>query len=215
MSMKLSKSLSSILAITFIISLSVIELPSAFANPDVNYLQTCLKEEDSSLDVLVLMDSSRSLRNADPKVDKDGWTNKDGASDPKGIRGPLLKSSLKLLLDLAKESDHSFRINLKNFGDNSGSLGELKSNWMDWTEVTTSNQNSVLDDFVNRALYDDSHGTEWGAGLNTARDSFNKRFNTAANDEQKSCPVMIWITDGAPSDRNPSAGVDVCQSNFQ
>jgi hypothetical protein len=194
---------------------AVFNIPSAFASPDVDYLQTCLKEENSSLDVLVLMDSSRSLRKEDPKIDEKGYKNKGGASDPEQLRGPLLKSSLKLLFELANESDHDFRVNLKNFGDNSGDLANLKKNWVDWKVIDQSNADSALDDFVQRALYDDSKGTQWGAGLTSAKDAFNQRLNTATDAEQKSCPVMIWITDGAPSDRTGSSGQDICQSNFQ
>jgi hypothetical protein len=194
---------------------SVFNIPSAFASPDVDHLQTCLKEENSSLDVLVLMDSSRSLRKEDPSIDEKGYKNNAGASDPEQVRGPLLKSSLKLLFELASESNHEFRVNLKNFGDNSRDLVNLKKNWVDWKVIDKSNANSAIDDFVQSALYDDSKGTEWGAGLTSARDAFNQRLNSATDIEQKSCPVMIWITDGAPSDRRGNSGQDICQSNFQ
>ncbi len=181
-------------------------LPSAFLTApafaeddiDVSYLQTCLKAENSTLDVLVLMDSSRSLREYDPKVDPPDWKNNDGASDPKKIRGPILKSSLKLLRTLAKESDRKFFISLRNFGENSNpkELKNLKANWVNWTDETSDDK---LDDFVEKALYDDSHGTEWSKGLISARKEFSDRLGTAALFGGKSCQIMFWITDGAPT----------------
>lgn len=212
---KLKKISGSLSVIALFVVGNVYVAPSAFASPDVDHLQTCLKEEDSSLDVLVLMDSSRSLRKEDPKIDEPGYRNKSGASDPDQIRGPLLKSSLKLLFELANDSKHSFRVNLKNFGDNSRDIGNLKKNWVDWKEINTSNADSALDDFIERALYDDSHGTEWGSGLATAKDAFNTRINDGVDKEQKSCPVMIWITDGAPTDRVGGTNQNICRPNYQ
>jgi hypothetical protein len=212
---KIRKASVSISVFTLFIVSNIFVVPSAFASPDVEHLQTCLKEENSSLDVLVLMDSSRSLRKEDPKIDESGYVNKSGASDPDQIRGPLLKSSLKLLFELANDSNHSFRVNLKNFGDNSRDIGNLKKNWVDWKELNTANANTELDEFINRALYDDSHGTEWGSGLATAKDAFNSRINDGIDKEQKSCPVMIWITDGAPTDRVGGSSQNICQPNYQ
>ena len=173
---------------------------------DVNYLQTCLKEEGSTLDVLVLMDSSRSLREGESGED---WVNKSGASDPNKLRGPILNSSLKLLRNLAEDSGRKLNVNLKNFGKNSDSkfLKDLQANWLPWTEV---NSDDVISNLVQRALYDDSQGTEWANGLKTARESFNQRFSDPKLEGKKSCPIMFWITDGAPD--NPSAEkAKICQ----
>jgi hypothetical protein len=176
---------------------------AAFADDlsmDVRYLQTCLKQKNASLDVLVLMDSSRSLRDGIP-----GDRNpKSKGSDPEKRRGPILASSLKLLQELADDSGSEFRVNLKNFGANSDqkSLGELKSKWRPWTEVTKGNSQGVLKDFVERALFNESPGTEWANGLATARLDFNQRISEAKEDGTKSCSIMFWITDGVPS--NPS-----------
>ena len=112
------------------------------------------------LDVLVLMDSSRSLRNSKPgeNINRPSGI----GSDPDDRRGPILLSSLNLLQDLAKDSGNSFRINLKNFGNNSGKdLDALKAKWMPWTEVKPDKSESILNDFVARALFDDSPGTDW------------------------------------------------------
>jgi len=167
---------------------------------DVRYLQTCLKQKNASLDVLVLMDSSRSLRDGKP-----GEKNPNSkGSDPGKRRGPILSSSLKLLQELAEESGSNFRINLKNFGANSDqkSLNDLKSKWKPWTEVTRANSEDVLEDFVESALYNESPGTEWANGLATARLDFNQRISDAQKEGTKSCSIMFWITDGVPS--NPS-----------
>lgn len=175
---------------------------------DVNYLQTCLMEEGSTLDVLVLMDSSRSLREKEPGEDWPGG-NKSGASDPNKLRGPILNSSLTLLWNLAEDSGRKLNVNLKNFGKNSDSkfLKELQANWLPWTEV---NSDDVISNLVQRALYDDSQGTEWANGLKTARESFNQRFNDPKLESKKSCPIMFWITDGAPD--NPTAEkAKICQ----
>ena len=169
---------------------------------DVRALQTCLKEKGSSLDVLVLMDSSRSLRDSKEGelVDGKPWK----GSDPQGRRGPILSSSLNILRDLAEDSGSSFRVNLKNFGNNSGdSLKELQKRWKPWTEVTASNSESVIQEFVKNALYEDSEGTDWASGIATAKVDFNQRIYEAEKSGSKSCSIMFWITDGVPS--NPDA----------
>jgi hypothetical protein len=187
----------------FFMLMNVTNPNAAFADDlamDVRYLQTCLKQENASLDVLVLMDSSRSLRDGIP-----GDRNpKSKGSDPEKRRGPILASSLKLLQELADDSGSEFRVNLKNFGANSDqkSLNELKGKWKPWTEVTKDNSQGVLKDFVERALFNESPGTEWANGLATARLDFNQRISDAKEDGSKSCSIMFWITDGVPS--NPS-----------
>ena len=161
---------------------------------DIRYLQECLREERSSLDVLVLMDSSRSLR--DSKQGEPGHPFK--GSDPTGQRGPILKSSLMLLADLANDSNKDLRISLRNFGRNQDSdLNKLKEKWLDWKVVTKDEGH--IDRFVENALFNDSPGTFWASGLETARDQFNVRLGEAALNGEKSCPIMFWITDGAPS----------------
>ena len=169
----------------------------AHADIDVSHLQTCLKEEGSSLDVLVLMDSSRSLRDAKP--DEAAGRDFDKGSDPERKRGKILKSSLKILRSLAEESDRDFNISLRNFGDNSdpGELGKLKERWVDWTDDTSDGD---LVKFVERAVYDDSPGTQWTNGLISAQDQFKKRINQAKLAGVSSCSIMFWITDGAPTD---------------
>lgn len=169
----------------------------AHAEIDVSHLQTCLKEEGSSLDVLVLMDSSRSLRDAKP--DEAAGRDFDKGSDPERKRGKILKSSLKILRSLAEESDRDFNISLRNFGDNSdpGELGKLKERWVDWTDDTSDGD---LVKFVERAVYDDSPGTQWTNGLISAQDQFKKRINQAKLAGVSSCSIMFWITDGAPTD---------------
>ena len=66
--MKILRRLLSLTLTTFLIALAVLVNPGqALADNhsmDVRTLQTCLKQKGSSLDVLVLMDSSRSLRDS-------------------------------------------------------------------------------------------------------------------------------------------------------
>jgi hypothetical protein len=213
--MKIFRKFLSLTLTTFLIVLAVIVNPSqAIAEVDaidVRYLQTCLKQEGASLDVLVLMDSSRSLRNPQ-KGETDSGVSWSG-SDVENRRGPILLSSLSLLQDLAEDSGKSFRVNLKNFGNNSGKdLDALKSKWMPWTEVKPGNSEGVLNDFVERALFNDSKGTDWAKGLATARIDFNARISEAERAGTKSCSIMFWITDGVPS--NP--GLDkseICKSD--
>jgi len=184
---------------------------------DVSYLQTCLKVEGSSLDVLVLMDSSASLRDA--RAD-DGYVrdNKDG-SDPEQMRGKILKSSLKILRSLAQESDRAFNISLRNFGNNSNpkELKNLQSHWQDWSAKTSD---ADLNKFVDNALYDDSTMTEWTSGLATAKNQFKQRIGQAELAGTKSCAIMFWITDGAPTDstapicaENSSASINWFRAN--
>ena len=164
---------------------------------DVRNLQSCLKEENASLDVLVLMDSSRSLRKSRP-----GEQGYDGpGSDPEGKRGPILTSSLKLLQELAEESGNSFKLSLRNFGKNSddSSLAALQKNWIPWKDITPGNSESSIRDFVKKALFEESQGTEWASGLATARVEFTKRISDAESAGEKSCSIMFWITDGVPS----------------
>jgi hypothetical protein len=204
---------SSITLITLLLVISTISVPSSAddhnddASIDVRYLQTCLKTENSSLDVLVLMDSSRSLRKERPG---EGWKNESGASDPKRIRGPILKSSLKLLQELASDSDSDFSVSLRNFGDNTRDLAALEAKWLPWTPVDDGNSQEVLSDLVSRALYDDSKGTDWGLGLDSARIAFGERLSKASSEGKKSCPIMFWITDGAPTDKPAGWNGDVC-----
>lgn len=163
---------------------------------DVRHLQNCLKTKGASLDVLVLMDSSKSLKK----------------SDPKELRRPMLKSSLKLLQKLAADSQSSFRINLKNFGDNQNSLKNLKSRWIDWTVVNEKNSQEEIDKFVDNAVYSDSPGTQWARGLATARSDFNARINEAKDSDTSSCSIMIFITDGVPDDKNAERS-EICNAD--
>jgi hypothetical protein len=183
----------SLISLTTIFSIS-----PAHAQIDVSDLQTCLQEEGSSLDVLVLMDSSGSLRDATSAEMKAGRKIKNG-SDPDRLRGKVLKSSLKILRTLAEESDRSFNISLRNFGKNSlpKAKEELTERWVDWTPKTSDNDLKV---FVEKAVYDDSPGTEWTSGIISARDQFQERIGAAKLAGTNSCSIMFWITDGAPSD---------------
>jgi len=169
----------------------------AHAQIDVSYLQTCLKEEGSSLDVLVLMDSSRSLRDAKPEEANEREFDK--GSDPGRLRGKILKSSLKILRTLAEESDRTFNISLRNFGKNSDpeEKKKLTERWVEWTGNTSDND---LTAFVEKAVYDDSPGTQWTNGLISAQDQFKKRIGQAKLAGTSSCSIMFWITDGAPTD---------------
>lgn len=178
---------------------------SAQAEPiDASYLQTCLKTENASLDVLVLMDSSKSLRNGKPgeprKVPE--------GSDPGRKRGPILKSSLNILQKLAKESNADFNISLRNFGKNSDpdELEKLKKNWTPWTDGTSGNS---IDELVENSLFDDSPGTQWASGLASAKTQFKQRIGEAQVEGGKSCPIMFWITDGAPTDSTSP----ICEDN--
>ena len=166
---------------------------------DVSYLQTCLKEEGSSLDVLVLMDSSGSLRDATPEEIKSKKRKTEKGSDPERQRGKILNSSLKILRSLAEESGRTFNISLRNFGKNSDptELAKLKERWVEWTSDTSD---GALKTFVEKAVYDDSPGTQWANGLVTAKDQFKKRIGEAKLAGTSSCSIMFWITDGAPTD---------------
>jgi hypothetical protein len=215
--MKILRRLLSLTLTTFLIALAVLVNPGqALADNhsmDVRYLQTCLKQKGASLDVLVLMDSSRSLRNPKSGETDSGmsWT----GSDVENRRGPILLSSLNLLKDLAEDSGNSFRVNLKNFGNNSGKdLDALKAKWMPWTEVKSDNSESVLNDFVERALFNDSPGTDWAEGLATARVDFNKRISEAESAGSKSCSIMFWITDGVPTAPKAQVKNAICESGL-
>lgn len=199
-----SKPISILLAILLSISFSIWGITAVRADEiDVSYLQTCLKEEGSSLDVLVLMDASASLRDARKG---DAWYPKPG-SDPEKKRGKILKSSLKLLQTLASESQRPLNINLRTFGKNSDpkELQNLEVHSVNWTDASSGN----FDEFIEKALYDDSTQTEWASALASAKNQFNQRIGKATLDGKKSCPVMFWITDGAPTDSTAS----ICASD--
>ena len=174
---------------------------------DVRYLQKCLKTEGSSLDVLVLMDSSKSLRDWVPS-DGGGRVNKVG-SDPEGRRGPILKSSLKLLRGLAQDSDRTLNISLRNFGGNHipEELALLQKQWTPWSDDVSD---GAINNFVERALFNNSRGTQYGSALSSAKSQFQRRFNEAELNKGKSCPIMFWITDGAP-DRGSADSI--CESD--
>jgi hypothetical protein len=114
---KTKRFLATVTAGSLVALTTIFGIAPAQAAIDVSYLQTCLKEEGSSLDVLVLMDSSRSLRDAKP--DEAAARQFDKGSDPERKRGKILKSSLKILRSLAEESGRSFNISLRNFGGTS------------------------------------------------------------------------------------------------
>jgi len=199
--MSIFKRVLSLTLTAFMIAITVLVNPSQASSHDpvdIRELQTCLKEKGSSLDVLVLMDSSKSLRNSKPGENINKPTGI--GSDPDDLRGKILLSSLSLLQDLAEDSGNSFRINLKNFGNNSGDyLDELKTKWIPWTPVTPDNSEKVLNDFVTNALFDDSPGTYWADGLATAKVDFSQRIYDAEQEGSKSCSIMFWITDGQAS----------------
>jgi hypothetical protein len=205
---KTKRFLSTVTAGSLVALTTIFGIAPAQAAIDVSYLQTCLKEEGSSLDVLVLMDSSRSLRDAKPN--EAAAREFDKGSDPERKRGKILKSSLKILRSLAEESGRSFNISLRNFGDNSDpvELGKLKDRWVDWTDDTSDGD---LTEFVERAVYDDSPGTQWTNGLISAQDQFKKRIGQAKLAGTSSCSIMFWITDGAPTD--PTAPICAASGN--
>jgi hypothetical protein len=117
---------------------------------------------------------------------------------------------------LAEDSGSSFRVNLKNFGNNSGKdLDALKAKWIEWTEVTPGNSENVLSNFVEKALFNDSPGTDWAKGLATARVDFKKRISEAESAGTKSCSVMFWITDGVPSAPKAVVKDEICKSDLE
>ena len=198
--MKMTKRiLSTITAGSLVALTTIFGVAPAQAAIDVSYLQTCLKEEGSSLDVLVLMDSSGSLRDATPEEIRSGKRQTEKGSDPERKRGKILKSSLKILRSLAEESGRTFNISLRNFGKNSDpvELEKLKERWVEWTSDTSD---GALKTFVEKAVYDDSPGTQWANGLISAQDQFKKRIGEAKLAGTSSCSIMFWITDGAPTD---------------
>jgi len=191
--------LAALIAGSLVAFTTIFGIAPAQAAIDVSYLQTCLKEEGSSLDVLVLMDSSGSLRDATPEEIKSKKRKTEKGSDPERIRGKILNSSLKILRSLAEESGRTFNISLRNFGKNSDptELAKLKERWVEWTSDTSD---GALKTFVEKAVYDDSPGTQWANGLVSARDQFKKRIGEAKLAGTSSCSIMFWITDGAPTD---------------
>lgn len=216
--MKTSRRILSVLIAGSLVALTTIfGIAPAQAQIDVSYLQTCLKEEGSSLDVLVLMDSSRSLRDAKPEEKSERKI--DEGSDPDRKRGKILLSSMKILRSLAEESDRPLNISLRNFGRNSKpeELAKLKERWIDWTGDTSD---GFLKSFVDKAIFDDSPGTEWTSGLASAQDQFKKRIGQAKLAGTSSCSIMFWITDGAPTDSttpicapNGNASIDWFRKN--
>lgn len=201
----LKRAISFTVATLLVAMSSIAGINAANAEPiDVSYLQTCLKTENASLDVLVLMDSSKSLRDEKPGESRQV----PQGSDPGRKRGPILKSSLNILKKLASESDADFNLSLRNFGKNSDpdELLKLKERWVDWTD---GSEGSAIDELVSNALFDDSPGTQWANGLATAKSQFKQRIGEAQVSGGKSCPIMFWITDGAPTD--PTG--PICESN--
>ena len=205
---KISYLLATFFVLILVVASSAFNISAAQAEQiDVSYLQTCLKDEGSSLDVLVLMDSSASLRDAKPS---DGYKRKGPAtgSDPERKRGKILKSSLKILRSLADDSERTLNLSLRNFGNNSNpaELAKLQEKWISWTDQTSDQD---LNRFVEQALYDDSTMTEWANGLSTAKNQFKERIGKAQLAGTKSCSIMFWITDGAPTDSTES----ICAAN--
>lgn len=216
--MKRFKKALSVTFVSTILILSFLIVPQSAqavtSDIDIRSLQSCLKQDGSSLDVLVLMDSSRSLRDPneeDKKETKDhsavaspNWK----GSDPQQIRGKILLSSLKLLRSLAQESKRDFQVSLRNFGDNRRYLESLREKWIPWTNNT---KDQDLKKFVENALFDESSGTNWDEGLQTARSALQERLGQSQIGEgKKSCPIMFWITDGAADPKPEDQKRTIC-----
>lgn len=165
---------------------------------DTNYLQQCLTQESASLDVLVLMDQSSSL------VRHKGQP----GSDEGGLRGPMIKSALTMLADVASEQSRPMNINLRTFAKRFNA--DFPS--LDWQELpgNGAQSESQIDELVSVSLdfdhmADQNRGTDWKSGLLRAQSQLQERAYEAQQNGEQSCQVMIWVTDGVPDPKGDMA----------
>ena len=169
----------------FVKTFSLLFLASALFLKGINYsasaeensspvgftsLQNCMDGKNASLNVVYLMDISKSMEK----------------SDPKNARSDMIKSSLRLFYQVSKDTKKPFNYTFVSFGS-TGDTGVTTP----WTALNSGNITSQAQAAKISATRNDSRGTDWRQGLRIAKEQIQAK---AA--DPNSCFVLSWMTDG-------------------
>lgn len=141
---------------------------------DFSLLQSCMNSPKASLNIVYIMDNSRSMKE----------------SDPKNARGPMMQSTLRILQQVGADSSKPVRYVMVPFGD---PKTEQSANEQQWRELTQDNLNREASTLSDEALKEKATGTDWKSGLAVAKVKIEQQKASDPN----SCFVTIWLTDGA------------------
>ena len=166
---------------------------------DFSSLQSCMNSPKASLNIVYIMDNSKSMIE----------------NDPDDARGPMMQSTLRILQQVGADSSKPVQYVMVPFGDNNTEQG---ANAQQWRELTQDNLNREASTLNSEALKEAASGTNWKSGLSVAKTKIEQQKASDPN----SCFVAIWLTDGA-IDMNfsgqgyiPETGaafVEICQSD--
>ena len=133
-------------------------------------LQTCMHQSDASLNIVYIVDRSASMVDSDPSV----------------ARSPMVESTLRILYQAGAHLATG-RVNYAYV-----SFGTRAKDETGWVALTEKNLASELSRVRTLSRAADADGTDWKAGLETARDLVNAKIQQSPN----SCFVALWLTDG-------------------
>jgi hypothetical protein len=175
------------------------EESSASGAADFSSLQSCMNSVKASLNIVYIMDNSKSMIE----------------NDPDDARGPMMQSTLRILQQVGADSSKPVQYVMVPFGDNNT---EQDANAQQWRKLTQDNLNREASTLNNEALKEAAKGTNWKSGLSVAKAKIEQQKKS----DPGSCFVAIWLTDGA-IDMNfldqgyiPETGaafVEICQSD--
>lgn len=164
------------------VSLGAVGVASAKSQPNADFssLQSCLDVQGASLNVVYLMDISKSMEK----------------SDPKKVRATMLASSLQLFYQVSKDSKKPLNFTFVSFGSTNDTAVTIP-----WNPVNSSNISLQIAKARRAASQESSYGTDWNEGLLLAQGQIKQKRNL----DSKSCFVFSWMTDGQ-IDLNPNGG---------
>lgn len=168
-----------LLALFSVAGLTSATISSATEEPtsnsaDFSSLQSCMQEKKASLNIVYIMDNSKSM------ID----------NDPKDARGPMMQSTLRILQQVGADSGRPVQYVMVPFG---AEAEEKEANKQLWRKLTQDNLNREATLLSNEALKEAGRGTNWKSGLSVAKTKIGKQKIAHPN----SCFVVIWLTDGA------------------
>ena len=178
----MSISLASLLFVSLLSSIWLAPFAKAESNSDVGFsaLQGCMDADNASLNVVYLMDISKSM----------------AESDKKKVRASMLASSLQLFYQVSKDSEKPLNFTFISFGSTSDTNVTIP-----WSPVNARNLSQQLARAKSAASNESSYGTDWYEGLRQAQDQIRQKQNL----ESGACFVLSWMTDGQ-IDLNPNGG---------
>ena len=194
------KRISTVATIVALVSLT--NLSSAVADSisaiSTDSIQECISEK-RNLDVLMLVDESKSLRENDGKV----------GNDPAGSRVEALRSVAQVLastVDASKNgvasnsSSKPLKVSLAIAGFGAGYTSRYR-----FADLSGDSMNSVIDKIEAQRELDDDLNTRYHTGLAGAIAEF-KDHNKS---DEKVCRLLVWFSDGVHDDDNRNGFSDI------